>query len=311
MRLKVKLVLAASTMLLVTACGEKNDDASAQMLEKGQVVATVDGKDVTIHELNAELQGINLPDDPERQKLAKQLALQAVISRKILADIATERQLDKSPEFLLQERRTREALLVKLLQSKIASGIAKPTRSEAEQFMRDNPALFAERKIFDLDQIAFERPDNLTKLKSLEPLQTMDQVEQQLIADGVKYKRQPGKLDSVGANPELIKRIAALPPGEVFIVPQGNAIIASRITASTVVPFSGDEAIGYAMNLVANKKMADAASKDLDAILKERRAKVKYQEGFAPPKEVLDRENAATTSAANAAAPAPAPATKP
>ena len=37
--------------------------------------------------------------------------------------------------------------------------------------------------------------------------------------------------------------------------------------------------------MVANKKMADAASKDLDTLLKERREKVKYQEGFAPPKQ--------------------------
>lgn len=285
MRPIVKLAIAASAAAMLAGCGGGNDDAAAETLEKGQVVATIDGKDVTIHELNAELQGVSLPEDPKQRELVQQAALQAVVSRKILADIAVERGLDKSANFLIQERRTREALLVKLLQGSIASGISKPTRAEAEAFIRENPGMFAERRIFDLDQIAFERPENLASLKSLEPLQTMDEVERQLIEDGIKYKRQPGKLDSVGANPELIKRIAALPPGEVFIVPQGNAIIASRITAANTVPFAGEEAINYAMGMVSNKKMADAASKDLDTLLKERREKVKYQEGFAPPKQ--------------------------
>ena len=78
--------LAASfmigTALLLAGCGDKTDGAGE--LEKGQVVATVNGKDVTIHELNAELQGVALPSG-EKRKQIETAALQQIVNRRILA----------------------------------------------------------------------------------------------------------------------------------------------------------------------------------------------------------------------------------
>ena len=53
MRTNVTAALMIGTALLLTACGKKGAEGE---IEKGQVVATVNGKDITIHELNAELQ---------------------------------------------------------------------------------------------------------------------------------------------------------------------------------------------------------------------------------------------------------------
>ena len=279
--MRVKASLMAATMLLA-ACGGGGDEA--EPLAKGQTVATVNGKDVTVHELNAELMGVNVPQG-EQRKQVEQSALQAVLGRRILADIARERGIDKSPSYLMQQRRANEALLVQMLRADIASRLPPPTRDEATTFMQQNPDLFAQRKIYALDQIQFAMTDDVAKLKRLEPLQTMEQVEQQLIQDRVEYRRGEGRLDTVGTNPDLIRQIGRLPEGEIFIFPQGGTVIASRITATQTVPFEGDPAIAYAMNLLQNQRMQQATERELKTKIEEARKTINYQEGFAPPKQ--------------------------
>ncbi len=278
-RLTNVLLIAASALAL-TACGGGDDSAP---LAKGQVVATVGGKDITVHELNAELMGLALPAGDQRKQVEKQ-ALQGLVGRTILAEIAREQGLEKTPAYALQKRRADEALLVKMLQSDIASKVPPATKADADKFMADNPDLFAQRKIFTFDQIQFKAPSDLASLKSFEPLKTLEQVEQRLIEDGTEYRRGPAKVDTVGANPDMIRQIAKLPPGEVFIIPNGGVIVASRISNASVVPFAGEEANKYALQLVQMKRISDATEKALGEKIKKAREAVKYQKGFEVPK---------------------------
>lgn len=272
--------LLAGTVLTLSGCGKKD---AASELDKGQVVATVDGKDVTIHELNAELEGVNVPSG-DRRKLVEQQALQQIVGRRILADLARERGLDKTPMFVLQQRRGEDALLVNLLQRQLASTIKAPTRDDIQRFMSQNPGQFADRKIFTVDQIQFQPPQDLTKLKAYEPLKTLDEVEQQLIQDNLEYRRAPQQLDVVTANPQLVAQIVKLPEGEIFIIPNGRVMTANRITERKVVPFTGAEAENFAAQQIQGKKLADLAKTELDGKVKKARDAVKYQAGFAPPK---------------------------
>jgi peptidyl-prolyl cis-trans isomerase C len=291
MRRLMNVLLVAASAATLAACGG-GDDAP---LNKGQVVATVGGKDITVHELNAELMGLALPAGPQRKQVEMQ-ALQGLVSRTILADIAREQGIEKTPAYGLQKRRADEALLVKMLQNDIASKVPPPTKADADKFMADNPDLFAQRKIFTFDQIQFKAPADLAQLKSFEPLKTLEQVEQRLIEDGTEYRRGPAKVDTVGANPDMIRQIAKLPPGEVFIIPNGGVIVASRISNAQVVPFGGEEAGKYAMQLVQMKRISDATEKAVGEKIKKAREAVKYQKGFEPPK----------APGAKPAAPAPA-----
>jgi peptidyl-prolyl cis-trans isomerase C len=279
LRMRINASIAAAALLLA-ACGGSEDGEGE--LKKGQTVATVNGKDITVHELNAELMGVALPSGDQRKQV-EQAALQSLVGRTILADIARERGIDKSPTYLMQRRRANEALLVQMLRSDIASRVTPPTREDALAFMRENPDLFEQRKIYTLDQIQFSAPDDMTKLRRLEPLQTMEQVERQLIEDRVEYRRAPGKLDTVGTNPDLIRQIARLPPGEIFIVPNQGTVVASRITGTEVVPFTGEPALAYAMNLIQGRRVREATERELKAKIEEAQTKIKYQPGFGPP----------------------------
>ena len=264
---------------LLAGCGNSGE----QQLEKGQVVATVDGKDVTVHELNAELQGANLPEGADR-KAIEQAALQQVVQRRILADIARERGLDKTPMFLLQERRAEETILAQMLQRSLATTVKQPTAQEVQTYIAQNPQLFAQRKIFTVDQIQFEAPRDMRKLAAYQPLKTMEEVEAQVKKDGLRYRRAPATLDVATANPQLVQQVLKLPAGEIFIIPAGQSVVANRITADRVEPLGGEDANKLATGMLQQQRYQDLIKRDVEPKVKAAQDKVKYQEGYAPPK---------------------------
>jgi peptidyl-prolyl cis-trans isomerase C len=269
------LLAAAGAALILSGCG----GSAEKTLAAGQSVARVGDEDVTIHELNAELKGAPVPPGDQR-KLMEQAALQQIVDRRILSDIAREQKLDETPDYLLMTKRADETVLVQLLQQKIAGSVKRPTREQAKAFVVASPNMFDQHKIFLLDQITFQMPADPKKLMELQPLKSLGDIEQWLNENGLQYRRLPASLDSIQMPADMTQKIMGLPSGEVFVVPTGGAVTASVITATRVEPISGDKAIGMATQILQNKAMGEAAQKQLESQLKERRAKVQYQKGY-------------------------------
>src|SRR4029079_16187186 len=83
------------------ACDSGGKPVTAGSEPTGQVVATVNGQEITLRELNAELGAAPPPIDPKAAKAAEQAALRSIIGRKVLAGAAREQGLDKTPDFAL------------------------------------------------------------------------------------------------------------------------------------------------------------------------------------------------------------------
>ncbi len=293
---KMYLVTAvAAAALAVSGCGSKEGK-----LDKGQVVASVDGEEITIFELNAEVQATQVPQGTDR-KLAEQMALQRIIERKILAKVARDQKLDKTPVFLIQQRRADELILTTLLRDKIASGIAQPTDAEIAQYEAAHPDRFAQRKIYNIEQIVFPPPTSAAKFKEFAPLKTLEQLAAKLTADGVQFRRAPTQLDTAALPPEIAAKIAALPAQELFILPTQQGVTANVITGTTIQPLAGDQARELAMNTLRNERFSKAADAQLNDRLKKAREAVKYQPGYSPPPQMQGGAAAAPVEA-----PAPA-----
>ncbi|WP_040597251.1 EpsD family peptidyl-prolyl cis-trans isomerase [Sphingomonas elodea] len=278
---KLYLVTAvAAAALAVSGCGSKEGK-----LDKGQVVATVDGDEITVFELNAEVQAAPVPQGTDR-KLAEQLALQRIIERKILSKIAREQKLDKTPSFLIQQRRADELILTSMLRDKIAGGISQPTDADVAQYQAAHPDRFAQRKVYSIEQIVFPPPSSSDKFKEFAPLKTLDQLAAKLTADGVQFRRAPTQLDTAALPPEIAGKIAALPAAEMFILPTQQGITANVITATTIQPLTGDQAREVALNALRTERFSKAADAQLNERLKKARETVKYQPGYGAPPQL-------------------------
>jgi len=284
--------------IAMSGCGMIGGGSKAP---EGQVVATVNGEEITITELNRELGGAS-PADPQQRKQMEQAALQSIVTRKLLAQTAKEQKLDKTPIFAQQKLQAEEGLLVGALQRKIASTVVNPTRADAEKFVSDHPNMFAQRRVMVVDQIVFGKFDPKL-MEEFKPLTTLEQIEAVLTRENIDYQRTTTVLDTLNAPEGLTDSLMKLPPGEVFIFPRGNAVFVNQIRDSRVMPFVGDRAITYAQAGLKQQRTQEALAKQVEAIRKGAEDKITYNEKYKPEKP---KPGAAPAAKAAPAAPAPA-----
>jgi EpsD family peptidyl-prolyl cis-trans isomerase len=296
MKLRVggALVLAG----LLAACNNGPKSPS------GQVVATVGKHEITMRDLRAEMSGFNSPD-PKAMKGAEYQALRAIIGRDIVADEARKEGLDKTPDFALVRERTVDGLLAQSLEQKVASQVPQATRDEAQRYVDAHPDVYAQRKVFVLDQIRMPRPNDPVLIKTLQPLKTFDEIQAVLAKFKIPYQRGTATLDSLGVDPRIIELIVKLKPDDLFVLPQGQLLTVNLIKETKVVPFTGEPAIQFAQKFISRQRTQQAVQGRMQQLFLGAKDKVKYSKEFAA---AAPRTSARPAPAKPAAAPAAAPA---
>ncbi|MCW2367453.1 EpsD family peptidyl-prolyl cis-trans isomerase [Sphingobium sp. B7D2B] len=286
----VSLVALASLSLTIAGCEKKAE---------GQVVAVVNGEEITLTELNAEIADLNVPASADKD-MVRSRVLQRMVDRRLLVQAAKEAGLDRDPEYLTQERRMREQLLVNLYGRKTMDTVKVPDNAAIDKYISERPNAFAQRKRFALEQLQMDPPSKPDSLKELETAKTLDEVASRLTAMGIAFERGRGSLDTAVIDPQMLARIEALPPGEPFIVPANGKLVVSVITGSEATPVPQEQARQIAAQAMRNEEL----NKIGESRLKEAKAKAKieYQPGYAPKDDA--KAAGALPAAGNAAAPA-------
>jgi hypothetical protein len=213
---------------------------------------------------------------------------------------------------LLAKQRINETLLVQALQGDVQQKVTATPRENAQKFVAQNPQVFADRKIFTLDQIQFLRPANIDELP-LKEAKTMGDVEKILVGANIEYRRAPQQLDSLTVNPELtteIVRLSSMVNPEPFMFadqPEGAPapiIFINSVTNAKTQPFIGERAITYAQNILQRQEIQKRLGTELKAWTEAYKSKIVYAKGYGPP--VFPKTPAAPKAAAVKAVAAPA-----
>jgi len=292
MRFSRNLLIMAACAMALTACGKKEP--------KGQVVATVEGKEVTATELNNELNGFNAPNAQIR-KQAEQAALNAVIRRKILAQAAEKAGVAKTPAFAQQEQKLREVLLVEMWQQQLAKSVPQPSPEEVRKFITEHPDVYAQHKVWSVDQLRFPRITDASLAKALQPLNTLEQISAELNARKIPNRMMTDEIDTLAVEPAVAEQIAKLPATEVFILPVGNVLVANHIRDTKVAPVDDALAVRHATAYLKQLHTQEAVRRQFQASLAAAQKDVQYSKAYKP---------AAPAPAAKPAAAPAAPAAK-
>src|SRR3546814_10485860 len=98
-----------ATALSLAACDGKPEKS----VPVGQVIASVDGMEITQRDLVAEMDMIGpAEENPAR---AREAALQQIVVRKMLAKEARTRELDDSPDFRSEEHTSEPHALMRIM----------------------------------------------------------------------------------------------------------------------------------------------------------------------------------------------------
>ncbi|BAK65341.1 hypothetical protein SLG_06660 [Sphingobium sp. SYK-6] len=287
----VSLVAVTSLSLLLSACQKKAE---------GQVVAIVNGEEITLTELNAEIAEMNLPASADKNAVRSRV-LQRMVDRRLLVQAAKEAGLDRDPAYLTQERRMQEQLLVSMYGKKAMDTIKVPDTAALDRFVSTHPQQFAERTRFRLDQLVIDMPSDPKRLKELESAHTLDEVASRLTAMGISFQRNAGALDSATIAPQVLQRILALPAGEPFIVPNGNRLVINSIVGREPITVTPEQSRQMAAQAMRNEELNKIGEQRLQEA--KAKAKIEYQSGF-EPKDGAEKSAPAIGAATNGAAPA-------
>ncbi|HWJ70942.1 MAG TPA: EpsD family peptidyl-prolyl cis-trans isomerase [Sphingobium sp.] len=284
------IIALASLTLVMTACQKKAE---------GQVVAIVNGEEITLSELNTEIADLNVPASADKDAVRSQV-LQRMVDRRLLVQAAKEAGLDRDPQYLTQQRRMQEQLLVSMYGKKTMDAIRVPDTATIDKYIAAHPTAFADRKRFKLDQLQIDTPADTTRLKELESAHSLAEVATRLTAMGIAFQRGTGTLDSAGVAPEMLQRLQALPPGEPFIVPANGKLVINAITAVEPVAVDAEQARPIAAQTIRNEELNKIGEQRLKEA--KAKAKIEYQPGYEIKAE--DAKKPALPAPANAAAPA-------
>jgi peptidyl-prolyl cis-trans isomerase C len=248
---------------------------------EGQTVAVVNNQEITAADLNAELS--NSAATSGDTKAARAAALQNLINRKLLVEQARSDGLDKSPEFLNQQRKLNDELLINMLVSRKLNTSQVPSPEEISRYEASRPEMFSNREVWTLDQVQYPLPKNPAVNAKLGAAKTLDEVVQTLTANGIQYKKASKKIDTAVFPHQIYEQIAHLQNNEPFIAPGPDVAVASVITSREPTPTSEDQAKQIAVASMRREQ----AQQILNDRVKSLRAtaKIEYQPGYEPPKK--------------------------
>jgi len=269
-RIFARLAVGTIVICSVPACSSE---------PTGQVVAVVNGEEITQQELNAQISELPSPPVGDEKAVRRQI-LQQMVERRLMAQVAKQDGLDRDPTYIIRERRLKEDLLVQMYGKKVADTVRLPDAASIDNYVSANPEKFSQRTAYLVDQISFDVPKDLMSLKKLEQDKTLADVEVSLTALNIKFSKGKNSIDSGRIPTEILKQILSLPAGEPFIIPSQGKVVVSVITGRQPVSIGTQDVSPMAAQIMRSENL----SKVLQTRLDDARAKatIAYQAGLGP-----------------------------
>ena len=153
-------VAAAAAALALAGCENKSATVAAPLAAK------VNDDVITVPQIEYVVQqqrGLR----PEQAEAASRLVLQRLVEQQLAVQKAQQLKLDREPRVLQQLDAARREVLARAYFDKAGEAAAKPSAEEVARYYEEHPALFAQRRIYSLQEFQIEaRPEQVASLKT-------------------------------------------------------------------------------------------------------------------------------------------------
>lgn len=298
--MRLTAVVAATAVLLLAGCGDKKDKKPAT-----QTAVKVNKEEITVHQINFVLQqqrGLK----PEQAEAASKQILERLIDQELALQKATELKLDRDPRVMQQLEAAKREIVSRAYLEKAGEAATKPTAEEIAKYYESNPALFKDRRVYSLQEIAIEaRPEQVAQLRSqLSSAKSINDFVEYLKANDFRFSGN----QAVRAAEQL--PLASL--GTFAAMKDGQALINATATGAQVIVLAGsrsqpvtlEQATPAIEQFLLNERKRDILAKDMKAMREA--ATIEYVGKYAEAAASAPAAGAAPAAVAPATAPAPA-----
>ncbi len=281
----------ALTMLALSACGKKE---TAQNQPPTQVAARVGSEEISVHQINQVLSRANTRGlSPEVIQVMSREALEKLIDQQLAIEQATEAKLHRSTEVVAQIENARRDILARAYIQQLTGALPKPTEEEAKQYFDLHPQLFAERRVFSVQELVAPVTSGVAdQLRTFATTgKPIEEVAAWLKEKEIQFTAGSATRGSEQIPLDLLPKVYALKDGQstVWDIPQGITFI--RVLASQAAPVSQTTATPRIQQFLANQRASEAITANIKQL--RTNTKITYVGEFATPlpAESVDTSN--------------------
>lgn len=253
------IVVAAT---LVAGCGDKSKSEGGKA---SQAAARVNDDEITVHQINQLLerqQGLK----PEQMDAASRQALEGLIDQQLAVAKAEEQKLDRDPQVVQMLDSMRRSLLARTyLERSAAAGAGTPSSAEVRKYYDDKPALFADRKIYALQEFTVPATKEQTQeiIPKLKAVHTPAEYAEIIKAAGLKFNTNQVTQAAEGLPLAILDPLSKVQNGESLFVTGTDGFKAILVMATKSQPATFEQAKPAIEQFLTIERRREFAKKEL------------------------------------------------
>jgi EpsD family peptidyl-prolyl cis-trans isomerase len=261
--------------LLLVACGDGASKASTQ------VVAKVNQEEITVHQVNHALSQMpGLTADVQKQ--AARQVLERIVDQELLVQKANEHKLDRDPRTVQAMETARRQILAQAYLDSLFGQRARPTAQEVEAFYGEHPELFAERRIYRLQELAFPAHPEVTAAKleaEAKKAKNLNDIVAWLKAKNIPFNANAAVKPAEQLPMEVVQRLAKLEAGQIAVLPAPQGFLLVQLVAAERQPLEIKQATPFIEQYLLNQRRFELARSEIKQLRDS--AKIEYVGDFA------------------------------
>lgn len=269
------VALASAGLVLIAGCGDKKEGGGAT-----QTAAKVNDNEITVHQINYVLQqqrGLK----PEQVDAAGRRALERLIDQELALQKADAMKLDRDPRVVQQLEMARREIIARAFLEKLGEAVAKPTAEEIKKYYDEKPALFSQRRVYQLQELTIEaKPEQFPGLREkLGASKTIAEFIEYLKASDIRFAANQAVRAAEQLPLASLDAFARMKDGQAMVNQGPNGLQIIVLAGSRSQPVDEERARPVIEQFLANDRKRKLVEDELKRLRAE--AKISYAGKFA------------------------------
>lgn len=266
-----KTALAVCLLATLAACSGGDKPAKAA----SQVAVKVNGDELSIHQVNAQLARLQgVPAD--KADFARKQVVEGLVDQRLLIQQAIEKKLDRDPDVLAAIEQSRAQILAQAYVQKSLGAQARPNEAEVRKYYEENPALFAQRRVYRLQELTTDLPvERADDLKAaVASAKSMPEVATWLQKNRFQVAANSAVRGAEQVPMAHVAKINAMKDGQMDVFVSDRKVAVLQVLTSQQQPIDEAKATPVIEQFLATRKRDELARSELKRLRES--AKIEY-----------------------------------
>ena len=290
--------MVSLSLTVLTGCSDSETEKPAT-----QIVAKVNDDEITVHQLNSAV--AKVPNvSPENVDEVRKEVLEKLVNQQLAVQQAEKNKIDRSAEVVMMMDAAKRDILTKAYLSQLVGNLPQPSEQESSKFYDEHPELFAQRRIYKLQEIVIPRKDApLDEIREAAGSKSMDDMVAWLKSKNIPYRTAGATRAAEQISLPMLAEVSSLQDGQTKLIETPEALTVVHLISSELSPVDKEAAMQRIPRFLANEQAKDIINEDLQRL--KTAAKIEYLNDFSsmaqekPATPVAEASSNADTEAVN------------